>query len=211
MTFSLDHVAQKVHEDFMKNKKPGSLYSQAMIFYYDYLKANIYSNLEFEIAVKINLDNTQREILESLLFADADIEDIEIVFEIPKQAIEYYKELFFDISTFKTKLDRISYIENYPDRFGKELKLRALNLGPEFVYFTYGNIIPKTESQRALVKRMFLASAYKAMSINYNSISSKTTKLALEHAKVMLKSYEAIEKLMSDSGEDAKVMIKIIT
>jgi hypothetical protein len=159
---------------------------------------------------QIHKDTFQREIVEALLISEAQPKDIKSAFGIPEQVLKDYSELFFDLSKLETHLDKLSYVTNYHDRFGKELKIRALNLGPDFIYFKYANIIPQTQAQRDLVKKMFLSSAYRAMESNYTSMTTDVSKSAIEYAKIMLKAYDSIEKLMKEDTPGDMNAIKVI-
>jgi hypothetical protein len=210
LTSRLNHKHTVVHEDFIKSRKDFSEYTDAMKVYREFLSKHTCSSEPHLHAFLIYRDPIQKEVVESLLLADADPKDIMEVFGIPAEVILIYGELFFDTTAFRAKLDKVSYIEQYPERFGKDLKLRAFALGPEFVYWTYGNVIPKTDSQRALVKRMFMTSAYRAMEATFNGIDSKITKQALDWSKNMLKAYEALEKLLSQEGSTDYSLTKYI-
>lgn len=188
----MDSVSKKVKSDFRSGKQSGK-YTDAMKRLYSYLKKENTCK-----AAVINADSFQKEIVEALLISEASAEDIKSAFGIPEEVIADYKELYFDTTKLETHLDKLSYVTNYPDRFGKELKVRALNLGPSFIYFKYANIVPQTPVQRELVKKMFLSSAYRAMEANYTSMTSDISKASIEYAKVMLKAYDSIEKLMKE-------------
>lgn len=188
----MDSVSQKVELDFFKKKQQGE-YTAAMQRLYLYLGKKGPCK-----AALIHKDSFQKEIVEALLISEASAEDIKSAFGIPEDVIADYKELYFDTTKLETHLDKLSYVTNYPDRFGKELKIRALNLGPSFIYFKYANIVPQTPVQRELVKKMFLSSAYRAMEANYTSMTSDISKASIEYAKVMLKAYDSIEKLMKE-------------
>lgn len=200
VTEALMARALRVQADLRKRKEPATDYTPAMKDYFNFRKVGVLPGTPLRVAMRIFGDPIQKEICEAMLLAEADPTDIEEAFGIPADGMEVYKELFFDTKAFATKLDRISYIENYEDPFGKELKVRAFSLGPEFVYFKYGNLLPRTDKQRELVKRMFMSSAYRAMEANFNPIGSQVSKQALEWSKNMLKAYEALEKLLSQEG-----------
>lgn len=188
----------------------GDDYTDIMAFYHEYLRRRTCLSEDYCYAFSIFEDPTRREIVEALFLAEAEHKDISDAFGLSRQACEAYQELFFDTKKFRSRLDKISYIENYPDKFGKELKLRAYSLGANFIFFKYANLIPETEEQRQLVKRMFMASAYRAMEANFNPIASTISKAALEWSKNMLKAYEAMEKLMGDTGEDSRELHKYL-
>lgn len=207
----MDSVAKRVRKDARRRSVPGSDYSPAMRAYYDWCRRNECDDEAAALAISIYADRTQAEILEALLISDCPARDIEEAFGVPTAAIEIYGELFFNVARLRTKLEKISYVTNYPEPFGKELKLRALNLGYEYVLYTYANIVPRTGKQRQLVKRMFMSAAYKAMSMNYSGLTSTATKAAVEHAKLMLRAFEALDRTADDADNDsANNLLKIL-
>lgn len=202
----LAHVASLVEADVASGRKPGPAYTQAMRFWYAVMSED---DPELDrtgrVVLSMRRSETQREILEALILSACPEETIERALAVPKEATAWYRELFFDTAAFLTDLDKIEYLTNYEDDFGRELKNRAVSLGYEFVLFTYANLVPRTEVQKQLVERMFMATAYKAMSMNYSGIRTEITKNAVKHAELMLKAYEAIRRYSDDdpsSGHD---------
>lgn len=202
----LAHVASLVEADVAAGRKPGPAYTPAMRFWYTVTSED---DPELDrtgrVVLSMRRSETQREILEALILSACPEETIERALAVPKEATAWYKELFFDTTAFLTDLDKIEYLTNYEDDFGRELKNRAVSLGYEFVLFTYANLVPKTEVQKQLVERMFMATAYKAMSMNYSGIRTEITKNAVKHAELMLKAYEALRRYSDDdpsSGHD---------
>lgn len=181
----------------------------AMQQYYLYLCKPESSDLDplYVYTFYINAEEVKKEIVEALLISNADSVEVEQIFGVTEQMLKIYKELFFNTDNIVSRLDLVEYLENYPPGLGKSLKIRAFNLGPEFIYFKYANIVPRTETQKNLVKKMFMGSAYKAMESNYSSASSVTAKAAGTHAGLMLKAYEVLQKLINeeDSGGAEKL------
>ena len=54
--------------------------------------------------------------------------------------------------------------------------------------------MPDGATQRLLLQKMFMSSAYKAMTMHFNSIESPAAKQSTEFAKVMMKAYEILER-----------------
>lgn len=212
---SRDYLQYKnltVRNDIAARKKPDDEYTEAMLELRNYLLKKECSDDDFLYAFELFEDPTRREIVEALLVADSELQDIYNGFKIPLKTLEVYRELFFDMeNAFRSDLDKVAYIESYDDPFGKELKLRSYSLGPQFIYFKYGNIVPKSEEQRHLVKKMFLASAYRAMEANFNPINSKITKASMDWSKTMMKAYEVMEKLMNEDTDQSQELVAIIT
>jgi hypothetical protein len=201
-----NRVVEDVKKSLVLDKKS---YTKAMVQYFYYLVTGLNHKLDklHRYVFDMEADFLKREIIESLLLSKADPDEIEAVFGITPDMVEIYSEMFFDLDNLVSKLDIVSYLENYPDEAGKALKIRAYNLGPEFVYFRYGNITPSSVNQGKLVKKLFLTSAYKAMEANYSSVSANNTKAASAHASTMLKAYEAIKKLVEDSDQPNGAML----
>lgn len=207
----MDAKRRIVQTDVGKGRRTDPTYTEAMKAYHKYLASDVCTDDEYLQAFQAYSDVLQSEILESLILANAEPRDVKTIFGVSEKTLRTYRELFFDISKIKTKLQMVSYLEGLPPGLGKELKLRAVNLGPEYVFFTYGNAIPKTEVQKDLVRRMFMTSAYKAMSMNFSSMNSKTSKNAIEHAKLMLKAYETMDKLLKDGAESDMEFLEVLT
>jgi hypothetical protein len=186
-------------------------FTHAMQDYYTFLVKGTSGILEEDYAFSLIEDKFKKEIVEALLLADTTLQDIYGTFGIPVKSLETYKELFFDTSKFISYLDKLSYVEGYPIKFGRELKIRALSLGANFIFFTYGRLTPTTDDQKNLLKRLFLTSAYRAMELNFNGITTTASKNAVELGKLMLKSYEAMEKLLKDDSPIEEDLIKVVT
>jgi hypothetical protein len=204
--------AAKVEASICKTPTPDlGDFTLTMNQYRMFLVHGTHSDPDICYAATIPQDNTKKEIVESLLLSNAKTEEITEVFGLTERTLDVYQELFFDMSKFLTKLDYVSYLESYPAGMGKELKLRAYTFGAEYVYYKYGNVVPKSEDQKTLVKRMFMASAYKAMEANFNPTTSKVTKVALDWSKTMLQAYAAMEKLMGQENTSSVDLVTIIT
>lgn len=199
---ALDHVSKKVLADIQGKVRPKE-YSEAMSAWYAYKSGTGQSLSKAQnIAFGIHESQRQTEILEALLLSNCPTETICEAFEVPPESIAIYAELFFDQGVFLTRLDRLEYLEDYPDPWGRDLKLRAVNLGYEYVLFTFANLVPKTQAQKKLVERMFMATAYKAMAMNYNGIKSDANKQAIRHAELMIRAYELLAKSNAEENAD---------
>ena len=192
----LDHRAQRVLADMAAARAPDDAYTDAMRAYYEH-QSGQKSDL-CEIICTIRQSRLQSEILEALLLSNCPEQEIFDALAVPVQASCWYAELFFDTAVFKTGLDRIEYLEEYPDSFGRDVKMKAVSLGYEFVLFTYANLVPKTAAQKKLVERMFMATSYKAMAMNYNGIKSDVSKQAVRHAELMMRAYDLLVKTNAD-------------
>lgn len=199
----LHHAAQQVVADIAKKRKPGDHYSEAMRHWYAW-KTEIRPDIpeEARLAFDIYEDQRQNYILEALILSDCPPETVREALGVPEKVTAWYRELFFDTSVFRTKLDRIAYIQEL-DGDEKDIKMKAVDLGYEFVLATYAGIIPRTDAQKRLVEKVYMATAYKAMAMNYNTLSSEATRLSVRHAELMLKAYDTLVKLNA-SRESSK-------
>lgn len=206
----VDHTAKKIQDDIAK-KSAVKDYSEAMREYRDYRLGNEdkISN-EASIAFGIHESRRQSEIIEALLLSGCPREEIQDAFNVPVKSVDFYAELFYDLGVFRTDLDRLEYLEDYPDATGRDLKLKAVSLGYEFVLFNFANLVPKTVAQKKLVERMFMATAYKAMSMNYNGIKSETNKQAIRHAELMIRAYELLNKINADDGQETYDLVNLL-
>ena len=207
----MNQRALQVENDLKKDKEPDASYTSEMSAYRKYLQTADPTSVHHRIAFKIYQDPVQKEILEALLFGNADPAQVELVFEIPQETQDIYESLFFDRDNFITQLDRISYVENYSNQFGKELKLRSFHIGPEFIFFHYGNFIPKTQAQKDLLKKVFLSCSFKALNANFNAGGSKAAQAAIEQGKLMLKAYESLQKYADNDLDEGTDIHKIIS
>jgi uncharacterized membrane-anchored protein YjiN (DUF445 family) len=154
-------------------------------------------------AIKISEDEVQKEIIEAVLLSGAKSKDIADSLGLQIEVIEAFKELFFDTKVFSSKLDVISYLARLPKSEAKEMKTRAYNLGPEYVYYTYSGQLPTESMQKDLMRRMFMTASYKAMNMHYNAANTASSKSSLEFAKLMVKAFESLEKFASADNSAA--------
>jgi hypothetical protein len=206
----LDHVAQKVLYD-IRNKVAPSGYSEAMLAWRAYNEEDSPAvSGTADIVFSIHESPRQSEILEALLLSGCPPEIIQEALSVPVAVTEWYAELFFDIAVFRTDLDRLEYLEDYADPWGRDLKLKAVNLGYEFVLFNFANLVPKTASQKKLVERMFMATAYKAMAMNYNGIKSEVNRQAVKHAELMIKAFDLLAKTNADDTNGSYDLVSLL-
>lgn len=203
---------KKVIADVRSATPPQEEYTSNMEQYYSYCDTGSCTDSDCSYAFDINKNEYKREILEALILGGASDTEIEVAFSIKKKTLECYREIFFDLEQVNSKLDLLEYLENYPTQFGKELKLRAFTLGASFIFYTYGKLIPDTTEQKELLKRLFMASAFKSLEMQNNNMNSKTSKAALDYAKVMLSAYSAMEKMLDEdnSGKDM-TLVAVLT
>lgn len=208
----VDRRHLEVVKDARARKKPGAHYTDTMRAYWYYLVDGNSGDPDVDYAASMYAScGVRRAIMVSLLLGAADPADILTVFDVPVRATQAFKELFFDSSVFKTRLDRLEFLETMrDDPVAFEMAKRACAIGPEFIYFTYGNHMPSTEAQKHMVKKLYMTSAYKAMESMFNSPTSKVSAASRDYAKLMLKAYETIDALLSSEPDDGMSFVKVL-
>ena len=205
----MDEKAVQV-EAWAKKKGAPKGFSKAQLLYLRHCRKEPVKNADAEAAFDVHESLWQRRIVEALMLSGCPDDVFTEALGLPQEAMDIYRELFFDPSRFRNKLAMIAYLEELPDPEERTLKIMAVNLSYEFVLFKYMSIVPKSEAQDQIVQRLFLSTAYKAMAMNYVSMNSATMKVAIEHAKLMLKAYEALKDLSSDKMETANNLFEVL-
>lgn len=203
--FELDKAARRVELDAKQRLDPEGGYTQAMRAYYDFLVEGTFSDLaERVLFTRLREDQTQTNLVEALILSGCPAETVEDTFRIPAKAYDWYKELFFDTDQFLTELDIISYLENCPKDEGKEMKVRAVDLGHEYILYTYGHVTPNDTARSKMLQNLCASTAYKALSMNYHGMTSAAGKQATEYAKIMVKVFDTLQRMPSENnvGED---------
>lgn len=162
-------------------------------------------------ALSLFITPFKRVLVEALIISGAVPKDVETVFGVSEEVYIEYQHMFFDLNRIPTHLDKLYYLEELPIGNEREIKMRALNLGPEFLYFRYANIIPKNASAKEVMTRMFHSAAYRVMEANYNTIDSDISKVALQWANTMNKCFEALSKMPTDNKKAKDDIVKILS
>lgn len=162
-------------------------------------------------ALTIFVTPYKRVLIEALLLSGAEFDDIYSVFGVKQEVLKAYTHLMFDTEKLDTHLDKLYYVDQLPFGPEKELKLRALNLGPEFIFFRYANIIPKDSVAKEVMSRMFYGAAYRVMEANYNPLNSDISKEALQWSQTMIKCFDAINKITVDNTSSRDNMLKVLS
>jgi hypothetical protein len=205
----MDTVYRRVKSDVALNKKPDTTYTENMKQLHKYLVNGKCDSEEHTYAFSIYLDSYKKEMVEALLISNANYLNVQDVFGISPSILVIYSEVFFDVKKFFTRLDKLSYVENYEDEFGKAIKLRALALGPEYLYHKYGGADLSIDLRKKLLKQIYITNAHKAAEANFTGINSTTSKNSVIFAKMMIKAYEALERF-DDAPDTNDDLVKIL-
>lgn len=157
-------------------------------------------------------DHFIKETLEAcLLCDDASMDDVVSVVGMPKDIIEIYTHYFFDTSVFKYRLHRYEYIRTYnnPDfADGKLFKTWAVNVGMKFFKWKFkvmGHQIVPREILLDLVGDTF----FRGKEHINEPITSAVTRESLRWLKQASDSLSAIDRMKSDTNEDALTTFRI--
>ena len=183
--------------------------TEAMSAYAKYLKGdrnNAIANLLFG---EMRGDEFECAVVESLLLGGCSSEEAERNFGIPQKAFDWYRELFFDINAFTTRLSKLSYVMQCDDDY-RELRVRALDLGYEYIVNMYSGKPMPIKTQREYLTRMLMASYSKAMNMNYATAESGSAKNAKEFAKLATQVFEVLDRTSRDDDSEQVANLHIL-
>lgn len=164
------------------------------------------ANTDVTRAHDIHSHKFKREEMECCLLAGLTPFDIMAILEIPTTVTDAYTHLFFDVTVFEDKLDRIDYAYNYPEEYGKELKTLAVDLGKESVMIRASrgaySIEPK-EAQNSIRSTAYIM----AQIAKVNTVTSEHSRAALRWAQLCLRA--AGELTEEETGTSEKIRIEV--
>lgn len=191
-------AAQVEHDAAMRDDRFEG-YTASMRAYYAFITSKTCADrAERVLFERLARNSLQSALVEALILSRCDFTKAEEVFRLPVKSLEWYKELFFDTENFLTDLDLISYLEECDD--DKDMKVRAVDFGYEYILYTYGHVTPDDAMRSRLLQNICASTAYKALSMNFNSMTSSAGKQAAEYAKVMVKAFETLQRIPQESG-----------
>ena len=144
-------------------------------------------------AYRIYHDDNKRLIINAFLFASCPVEEISEVLKVKKEVLEYYSTLMFDLSRFKTELDKFSFINACAEK-EKEAYQYALKFGKDFIKWKICGLPLKLEDMRDQLIEMFTLSKYKANIAAMSGITQESSKEALKWLTQSVKIAEVISK-----------------
>ena len=167
--------------------------------------ALVYANDIYENAYK-------QEVLEAFILSRATSDEIENILNVPTNVIEIYKILFFDIEIFKDELDIEAYAQTYVDTldgFGKKLKVAAITLGKEYLFYRFCRGTNGVDMEAAL-KNLIETSYMLAQATKLNPLDSNASREARQWAKLTASLIESYKKISDDSGASSDEFILIL-
>lgn len=141
-------------------------------------------------------DQTLRVLIEAFLLSTDDDGKIAQALDMPPDEVEVYREVFFDTKVFRTQLERIAFMQEFPEHHPyKKLYSIALRHGFEALRWHYcqnrGEISPE------FVVKSVMTDAY-FRSLEHRGLIS-TSKIAREAAKYAKISIDCARTLIAKS------------
>jgi hypothetical protein len=152
----------------------------------------------------------ERTIIESYLLADATPEEIERVTGVPLGAVQAYIDHIFDVSTFRDRLERVSYVNRergYQPREQQIYLEAALSLGPDYLSWLLNRQpapMPRQVLEQAMTAGHFLGRAHRS--------ADPTSELAKQSQRWLqggVQAATALMKLDPKDDEDALANLKM--
>jgi hypothetical protein len=153
-------------------------------------------------------DQQHRTILDAFILAEVPPQTTSRVLVIPSDVLQFYTEMFFDISVFRNRLEKISYASNYDgDAWGAELLRTGVMVGAEYLVWTYGG--QETLDTRAVVRHTMIDAFFRGMSHKGNSLTSGVAKEAQKWWATAIKNAEILEKMDPQAAKQAYEELRI--
>lgn len=160
-----------------------------------------------EYAYDLYLDVQHRAVLDAFILASADRDTVSRVLGIPVLVLLAYEYLFFDMSTFRNRLEKITYASNYDgDSYAAELLKTGIMVGSDYLIWTYGG--KETVDTRAVVRHTMIDAFFRGMSHKGNSLTSAVAKEAQKWWATAIKNAEILEKMDPQASKQAHEELK---
>jgi hypothetical protein len=161
-----------------------------------------------EYAYSLYLNIQHRSVLDAFFLAGADTATISRVLAIPEIVLVAYEYLFFDVSTFRNRLERISYASNFEgDPFAAELLKTGVMVGVDYLVWTYGGAAQI--DTRVVVRHTMTDSYFRGMAHKGNSLTSSVSKEAQKWWTTAVRNAEILEKMDPQASKQAYEELKI--
>ena len=152
-------------------------------------------------AVRILYTEHKRIYVEACLLASDDYDYISELLDIPKQVIETYCKVFFDIHEYD-RVDKVKLIENEENNDGQVLKMWCFSQGLEFIAWRLGK--PSKITPVDGLSSLYSDCYYKAKEAIYNPNSSDASKEGLKWAKQTTDIARLLKSWITDTDEAKK-------
>lgn len=164
-------------------------------------------NVDVSRAHDIYTREFKREEMESCLLSEMTPSEIETVLGVPVSVTKAYIHLFFDITAFEDRLDRIDYAYNYPEKYGKELKTLAVDLGKDCMMIRASRGAHTIDPKKA--QESVRSTAYTMAQVaRINSVVSEESKAAFRWAQLCLRSAGELPDEKLGTGESINIAVE---
>jgi hypothetical protein len=161
-----------------------------------------------EYAYDLYLDVQHRSVLDAFILSGADLDVVGKVLSIPTLVLLAYEHLFFDMKTFRNRLEKITYASNYDgDAYAAELLKTGIMVGADYLIWTYGG--KETVDTRAVVRHTMIDAFYRGMSHKGNSLTSAVSKESQKWWATAIKNAEILEKMDPQATKQAYEELRI--
>lgn len=148
-------------------------------------------------------------VLDAFLLTRSSPDEISSVLEIAVDVVETYAYLYMDMSTFRNRLEIVSYAARYEgDDYGRELVRTAVNVGPDYLHWAYGK--PRdTFDPRKVILHTMTDSFYRGMAHRGNALTTSVAKEAHKWWATAVKNAELSERINPSVGKQAIEELRI--
>lgn len=164
---------------------------------------------EVVAAHDIYLEQEHRCVVDAFLLTRSAHHEIASVLEMSVGVIETYAHLYMDMSTFRNRLEIISYAARYDgDAYGKELVRTAVSVGADYMHWAYGK--PRdTFDPRKVIQHTMTDSFYRGMAHKGNALTTSVAKEAHKWWATAVKNAELSERLNPSTSKLAVEELRI--
>lgn len=175
---------------------------------YNYVSSKGASSQIVEYAYDLYLNTQHRAVIDAFILSDADRPTVSNVLGIPVSVLMVYEYLFFDVSTFRNRLEKITYASNYDgDPYAAELLKTGIMVGPAYLIWTYGGTNPV--ETRDVVRHTMVDAFYRGMSHKGNSLTSGVARESQKWWATAIKNAEILEKMDPQASKQAYEELRI--
>jgi len=225
--------SHKIDKILSLNDNSVSAESEDIRLVYNTIIAKNNRDNNIEEAYSIYNNKSHKALIESLLFSDIPIQEISKILDIPDKTINIYKNIFFDISVFKNKIDKLEYFSLYKSKIERaiagvndagitennlielecsinalKIMLIYLKLGKKYVVYALGG---KDISEDDMVNLIRASIKDAIMSATFNKVlnKEKEAKEWYRTASILVSSLKTVDSKNKEVVDDPLDNIKI--
>lgn len=166
------------------------------------------TNATVEYAYDLYLNTQHRSVIDAFILSDAERPTVATVLAIPLSTLMAYEYLFFDPSSFRNRLEKISYASNYDgDAYAAELLKTGVMVGPQYLLWTYGG--REQIDTRDVVRHTMIDSFFRGMSHKGNSLTSGVARESQKWWATAIRNAEILEKMDPQASKQAYEELRI--